>query len=569
MKKTVYSGLSTKCLIMTSCVMERQPYNEDRAKKVMEWFLRSSLGNYIGTTNSIYMTMAQNINPILAETKIITYNNEQLFLNTYIIVYKLPEKTSRDVVTTYMNRSLRNLQFPTNEEMGDPIVGLFKIIGGDGGYSSKLIVHENVTRQSEELIGWFCHRSQNPTKHEYAVLGISTDAIGYNKYSGTNSHYYGSLPQYQIEVAIYDNSADAINEKGGFWVKTTHLSTFSQDYGMAPNIHKCKLKAYLYKGVLIVGDNTTGITSIKDRIEAMPELINNADMVAVNQYSLIASNNGCLFSSSVGSGINHNTIRFRCLTLLLMNKDKIIEASPNIRPNDRSLDGMLIYTKNKMQKLQFRISVIRGLDTVYSMGESVFVIPFEKDKDTHLLALELLHTYLASGLQEGMKDRYFYNLLLKEDQTVKDDVLMDWFRKCSATAKSDEEKLRDAYQKLKQGLVEEYQSIEKYLAANNFGDKKPVPAVRLEEEFAKSPLKKLAFDFEKEIITDINFTRLDKAIENKFITLKYIIPWTDRRMTKGFVKGQVPLAKFYDKVNNVVVLNSQKIVKEHIERMGR
>ena len=50
-----------------------------------------------------------------------------------------------------------------------------------------------------------------------------------------------------------------------------------------------------------------------------------------------------------------------------------------------------------------------------------------------------------------------------------------------------------------------------------------MPAVRLEEEFAKSPLKKLAFDFEKEIITDINYTRLDKAIENKFITLKYII----------------------------------------------
>ena len=113
------------------------------------------------------------------------------------------------------------------------------------------------------------------------------------------------------------------------------------------------------------------------------------------------------------------------------------------------------------------------------------------------------------------------------------------------------------------------QSIEKYLAANNFGDKKPVPAVRLEEEFAKSPLKKLAFDFEKEIITDINYTRLDKAIENKFITLKYIIPWLDRRGMKGFVKGQVPLAKFYDKTNNVVVLNSQKIVKEHIERMGR
>ena len=569
MKKTVYSGLSTKCLILTASVLERHSYNEMMSKKTMEWFIRTSLGNYIGTANATYLSLIQNVNPILVETREVTYNNNIYYLNSFIIAYKLPDKASREIVSLYMNRSLRNLSFPEEEGMEYPMMGLFKIVGGDGGYSSKLVVHNTLTRQSEELMGWFYHQSQTQNKFNHPVLSINTDVIGYNKYSSANHHYYGSLPQYQIEVALYDNCADAINEKAGFWLHTIHISSFNQDYGLAPNINKCKLNAYIYQGTLVIADNVNGLASIKEKLENSPSIMSNLDILVVNQYSLISSNNGNMLVSSIGSGINRNTVKYRAMTLLIMNKDKIVEATPNTRNNDRVIDGNILYMKNKMQKLQFRINVSRNLEVIYGMSETVFVVPFEQGKNTHLLALELLKVYMTEGLQEGVKDRYFYSLLLNEDQNAKDDVLMDWFRKCSATAKSDEEKLKDAYQNLKKGLVEEYQSIEKYLAANNFSDKKPVPAIRVAEEFARSPMKKVAFDFGRDVITSINYTRLDKAVETKYIMLKYIIPWIDRRGMKGFVKGQTPLNTYYDKAANTITLNSAAVIKEHIERIGR
>jgi hypothetical protein len=257
---------------------------------------------------------------------------------------------------------------------------------------------------------------------------------------------------------------------------------------------------------------------------------------------------------------------------MLMNKDRIVDITPNNR-RAGSIDGTVQYAKNKKQKAPFRMAMNRQFDQMYGMGDGLaFVIPFEKDKDTHLETMDLLYRFMAlrdEDVTEEVREKYFYSMLLNMNTEANDDVLMDWFRKCSATAKSDEEKLKDAYNVLKEGLVKEYQDIEKYLAANNFNDKKPVPSVRVEEDFTHSPLNKLGFEFDTEVISAINFTRLDRAVENKFISLKYMIPWIDRRGEKGFVKGRIPLAKFYDKGNNVVVLNSNKIILEHMERMVR
>ena len=301
-------------------------------------------------------------------------------------------------------------------------------------------------------------------------------------------------------------------------------------------------------------------------------IMNKLDIITVNQYSLVSQNNGNILSLTTGNGVNHNTPRYKTLTLMLMNKDRIIDITPNNRRTD-SIDGTIQYAKNKKQKAQFRAVINRQFDQTYGMGDAwSFIIPFEKEKETHLETMDLLSRFMTLHDEndiEEIREKYFYSMLLNANAAAEDDVLMDWFRKCSATAKSDEEKLRDAYNVLKEGLVKEYQDIEKYLAANNFNDKKPVPAIRVEEEFAHSPLNKLGFEFETEVIAAINYTRLDKAVENKFISLKYMIPWMDRRGEKGFVKGRMPLAKFYDKTNNTVVLNSNKIILEHMEGMVR
>jgi hypothetical protein len=48
-----------------------------------------------------------------------------------------------------------------------------------------------------------------------------------------------------------------------------------------------------------------------------------------------------------------------------------------------------------------------------------------------------------------------------------------------------------------------------------------------------------------------------------------MIPWVDRRGVKGYVKGNTSLSNYYDKASNCYILNSSKIVAEHLERRAR
>ena len=567
MKKVVYTGLNTKCLLITAALVETHPYNEHTAGSAIHWFIKHSAGEYFGMGHQTVINMLENIRPIHVESRPVCLDGNDLYLNSCVISYKMPDRTSRDVLNMFLNRSMRNSRFPAND-MVYPKAAVFKCVAGDGTYTSKMIYNEGMD-YGEAWQDWFTYLGQTCNKHTYPVLGINTDSVGYNKCVGVQNYYYGSLPQYQIEVAVYDNAAAAINEKDGYWIRTANIIGSNQDYGIANGIQKNRLSAIINGQNLIVSDNVNGLNSIKEKLLETCPVRDNLDMIIINQYSLSSHNNGNLLMTSINSGVNHGVSKYKTLTLLLMNKDKILDVSPNNR-NNNLLEGSLHYQKNKKTKMQFRICVGRSVSGMYGLGDGwSFVIPFEKDNSIHTQSMELLKVFFTDGLSEGLRDKYFYTMLLPENNTHKDDVLMDWFKKCSATAKSDEEKLKDAYNNLRDGLVKEYQDIEKYLAANNFNDKKPVPAIKLEAEFEHSPLNKLSFDFAVEVITDINYTRLDQAVQNKYITLKYMVPWIDRRGVKGFVKGNIPLAKFYDKAANVVILNSNKLIAEHMERMVR
>ena len=568
MKKVVYTGLNTKCLLITAALVETHPYNEHTAGSTIHWFIKHSAGEYFGMTSQTVINMLENIHPIFVESRPICIDGNDLFLNSCVISYKMPDRTSRDVLNMFLNRSMRNSRFPAHENIRYPQAAVFKCIAGDGTYTSKMIYNESMD-YGDAWQDWFTYLGQTANHHTYPVLGINTDNIGYNKCVGVQNYYYGSLPQYQIEVAVYDNAAEAINEKNGYWIRTANIICSNQDYGIANGIQRNRLHAIINGKNLIVADNVNGVDSIKEKLLGTCPVRDSLDMIIINQYSLSSHNNGNLLMTSINSGVNHNVSKYKTLSLMLMNKDKILDVSPNNR-NNNLLEGSLHYQKNKKSKMQFRIRLGRSVSGMYGLGDGwSFVIPFEKDNSVHTQSMELLKVFFTEGLTEELRDKYFYSMLLPENNEHKDDILMDWFKKCSATAKSDDEKLRDAYINLKNGLVKEYQDIEKYLAANNFNNKKPVPAVRLEEEFTHSPLNKLSFDFATEVITDINYTRLDQAVQNKYLKLKYMIPWVDRRGIKGFVKGSVPLVKFYDKTSNMVLLNSNKIITEHIERLGR
>ena len=570
MKQIIYSGLNSKCFILTASMVEDHPFDRQNARQVMKWFVSQTLGNFMSTRSELYETIENNLIITPVESRPITFDGQDYFLNTSLVVYKLPDRTSRDVAQLLGNRSFRDKKFPLTDAVRMPRVGIFKAITGEGYYTSKLMVREDI-RNGNDWDNYFCHCATLDNKFNHKVLGISTDAAGYHKYNGLNSYYYGALPQFQIEVAIYDNDAAAINDEDNYWIRTAHLSTINQDYGAAYGLGKTKFHAFTLGGALFISDNVNGAQSIRTKLMDNQHYFEQFDIITINQYSLGNRNNGNIIMGSSANGINHSTPRVRALNMLLMNRDKIKE----IRPNNRShtLDASIVYTKSKMQHIAYRLHVERFFENLYGIGEGyTYIIPFAKDEDIHLKAVDLLGEFAYADTNakvDFLKDKYFFQLLVKDDGTQGPDVLMEWFKRCSATAKSDAEQLREAYNNLKAGLVKEYQDIEKYLAANNFSDKKPVPAIKLEEEFERSPLKKVSFDFGSETITSINYTQLDKPVSTKFMLMNYMIPWVDRRGVKGYVKGNTLLSKYYDKASNCIVLNSDKIVAEHLERRAR
>lgn len=570
MKQIIYSGLNSKCFILTASMVEDHPFDRQNSRQVIKWFITQTFGNFMSMRSELYNEIENNLIPMPAESRPITFDGQNYFLNTCVVAYKLPDRASRDIAQMLGNRSFRDRKFPSTGDVRMPKVALFKAITGEGYYTSKLMIRDDVTN-GNTWDDYFCHQAMADNRFTHKVLGISTDAAGYTKFNGLNSCYYGSLPQFKIEVAIYDNDAAAINDEDVYWIRTTHLSTVNSDYGAAYGLGKTRYHAFVMGSTIIISDNVNGTKSIQGAIIDNREYIRHFDMVTINQYSLTNRNNGNIIMSSGSNGVNHSTPRTKTLNLLLMNRDKIRDIRPNTR--NHTLDASVLYIKSKSQHIGYRIHVERFFENLYGIGEGyTYVIPFAKGEDIHIEAVKLLTDFMNADNDTKMafyKDKYFFQLLTKDEGAHGPDVLMEWFKRCSATAKSDAEKLKDAYQNLREGLVKEYQDIEKYLAANNISDKKPVPAVRLEEEFEHSPLKKVSFDFGTETITSINYTQLDKPVSTKFILMNYMIPWVDRRGVKGYVKGNTSLSNYYDKASNCYILNSSKIVAEHLERRAR
>ena len=95
MKRVVYSGLNTKCLILSASVIEAHPYNEGIAKQTIAWFVETALG---GTSSPVYQELSKNINVIQVESREAYFEENAYYLNTYLVSYKLPERMSREVI---------------------------------------------------------------------------------------------------------------------------------------------------------------------------------------------------------------------------------------------------------------------------------------------------------------------------------------------------------------------------------------------------------------------------------------------------------------------------------------
>ena len=568
MRKIIYEGLSSKCLIISLTSLDSEPYNLEQSIRNYQGFLYKTLADRMtyGNLGEVYQTMLGAISPIYVGTKECVIDENTVYLNSSVVSFKLPDRTSQEILNILIDRNCRNVRLPSTCSK----MFFAKVITGLGQYTSKMLYREDMydAGQTDQFRYWFENRANLNNKFkDTPVIGFSTDSTGYTKFISLDRYYYGTLPQFNMKICIYDDAAEAINEREGFWYNLSFISLPLRDFGPIRMAGKNRFYARIEDGTLIIADNTNGLASIFDKLKEDTLTISHNDIITVNQYSLVYTSNGTLIADSVHAGFNVDMYAFRILALMLASRNRIHDICEN-RGNDRVMDVTFKYAKKTKNK--FSVCQMRCYNDYRTNNFTSFVIPFVPEQDIHLKALSVLKDFVNPESNNGPEiKRYYLDELLREPGKQGDDVLMAWFKKCASTAQSDEEKLKEAYQKLKDGLVKEYKGIEKYLAANDIGTKQPVPAVRIYNGLSHSPLNKIGFYFERETLNRINDYRLDEPVVTQSLSIRYMIPWKDCMGTKGRVNGKLPLESMFDKTNNTIMLDDTVVVKKHIEGMGR
>ena len=141
-----------------------------------------------------------------------------------------------------------------------------------------------------------------------------------------------------------------------------------------------------------------------------------------------------------------------------------------------------------------------------------------------------------------------------------EDVLVKWFNMATSNAQSEEDKLKKAYEQLKNNLVREYKEVELYLANNNIANKKPVPAVRIEDTLARSGTKKMAFELLPYRLNTVGYRELRKPISYKSMNINFLLP-IKRDNTPILWRGRCLVENLYDKKTNTLNITYESIRK--------
>ena len=192
---------------------------------------------------------------------------------------------------------------------------------------------------------------------------------------------------------------------------------------------------------------------------------------------------------------------------------------------------------------------------------SHYILPYEKDSEALVESFKYIDSMmhlrdgelLASKLQD-----YPVQFLITADES--DDVLVKWFNMASSNAQSDEEKLKIAYERLKEELVREYKEVEIYLEHNNMANKKPVPAIELGDTVARSIRKKVSFGKLPRRLHSVGRQELNNAINYDVTNVAFMLP-NKRGKDKFYFRGNTTLDKLYNKKTNVITINEIELMK--------
>lgn len=363
---------------------------------------------------------------------------------------------------------------------------------------------------------------------------------------------YGGRP-YEIEVVMHDNLCDAINYPGHFskgYMLTPELNVWAREYLMG----KTQMRAEFIDNTLVVSDNTTAIDSLRETLKNSVKIIPEYNIVAVNQFTLTHSN-------TYGILMPHTTntrAKVRYLRLTIVNKDKIKNYRQDryLNAGEPYLSGTVVYQKTKYKTFNLTFKSF----PLEPHKPSHYIIGYVPNADDHIKAVEYIDKMMGKFPAEAYEWLMLYPTKFLMTVAEDEDVLVKWFNMATSNAQSEEDKLKKAYEQLKNNLVREYKEVELYLANNNIANKKPVPAVRIEDTLARSGTKKMAFELLPYRLNTVGYRELRKPISYKSMNINFLLP-IKRDNTPILWRGRCLVENLYDKKTNTLNITYESIRK--------
>lgn len=549
MKQVLYKGMSTKYLGITFHIVAEAQQHEE-------------VVNMLNRYGELLQSEGQrniNITYITEETSII----DEVLYTLYVYHMALTSDTPiprMEVYTEQIGYKLSHLN-PFTSPLSEVKPLNLKLVltemcgefgsshsGYDEGGSSTTLTSIKEWIRQKNMYG----RNLKHTK----VIASSISTIGAKHIYERGVGLAYSTLNYDIEVALYDNLCDAINQKELHYHKGQLIVPEGAIWSRDPYLEKTRLKAEFINDTLVVSDNTTAINSIRETLQNSQNICVNYDIVCIAQYTITHSNGyGLIVPTSGGVNVKAKYARFT-----LLNKDRIL-AFKQDRYFDTNrvsyLSGTIQYKKTKYKTFNVAMKIF----PFEHHKVSHYVVPFEKDKDTHIECFKFLDDLMSNTtLNDGSELLMSFPAKFLLQSVEGDDVLVKWFNMAASNAQSDEEKLRKAYLQLKEGLVKEFREVELFLANNNVTNKKPIPSITIEPELARNGMKKIAFSLIPRKLHSIGYRELPQCINYKTMIASFIIPVHSGK-TKLLLRGETSLEKLYNKKNNNITITIDGLKK--------
>lgn len=554
MKQVIYSGLNTKCIIFNLIYVDENDFDKERACSLFKWYLER---NSMSETNVGNFMMA-NANVIPAYEETIVLGQETYKKHNCLFIYKLSAADVRATYSTFTNR-FRDRNIP--ELIADkpaPMLMSLKVITGTGNSYGLPLVRTDQVR--ERWLDWLSRYTELDYINLRPVIAVSSNT-NREKYIKDRYDWYGTEPQTEITVSLHDNLESSINDNR-YWLSTYHITDGKHSIHVAPGAFNHKLTAHAINNTLIITDNEKGYESIKDHIN--DNILGEYSIINVNQYGVLNSKRSIQHITSLDMGYS-DYIRYpyKSLHLYMIDKNKLV--APVLKRNTSNL-GLTVEFIPRTTKHKFRLQTyITPRNS--GDGNNSLIIPYKKDSDIHIKALEFLSIFLTLNNTRNAEvgEDYLVQCFLDNVPTT-GDAMSEWFKECTANAATDEERLKQAYVNLKQGLMKEYQEIGVYLSAHNMSNKKPIPSLILGKGLEHNPTKKISFDRMTKTYTRINYVDLPQPISVQETRVKYLVKLDGN---KGHIlKGEVPYDTVYDKTNNSIKLDVEDLFHKYIEEQA-